>query len=1015
MAGAGKLLSTRKRTVIVLLSAGGLFLLGFIVLGLVGIEVWEYTNSVTFCTSTCHDVHPEEPVAHQDSYHALVKCTECHMGRVSTLEAIALKTTHARHLPAVLLGNYGRPLESESMRPAEESCERCHWPPAFHDDAAREVRTFLPDRYNTELRTYLLLRTGAGTPGTGQGYGIHWHISNVVEYVATDEHGQEIPWVRVTRADGTTVEYGDVSNPLSPEEVARAEKHVMDCIDCHNRVGHPFPPPEELIDQALADGRLSRDLPYAKQEMLRLLSGDYATQAEALAAVGSLPQRYRDLHPQVAAEQAAEIEAAVALGRDLVTRVLFETPDVSWQSFPDNNGHEEAGCFRCHDGKHTNPQGEAIRLQCTLCHSIPATLAPGDDLPDMPIAWLQAPPESHAGANFVRDHRFLARDECADCHGEIEFGNDGTSFCSNSACHGRAWPAVDLDATLAHSLPLDGAHAEAECYRCHEGVSQIEYKCANCHEPPDRPHFGDNCQACHGAVTFAGADAGSFVHRPPLEGRHAAADCAECHTVAEVPDDDCTTCHEPPPAHLVGSCDLCHTPVAWTGPGLYAVVLGAPIPHGLYRDCAACHEPGGQNWPAPADHAALADEQCTLCHSGGGAALSLFDHDELDLFRGRHDDLACIECHADGQFDGTPQTCVACHDQEDAHDGELGQDCAECHSPAGWTEAAFDHKLAGFRLTGQHVGVDCASCHAEGTYAGTSRGCASCHDGDDAHEGQLGQDCAQCHTAAGWEGAAIDHNTTAFALTGQHADASCAGCHSGGTYAGTPTACASCHGDDDAHRGQFGKNCAQCHSPAGWPGATFDHGTTGFVLIGQHVGTACASCHANGTYAGTPTACASCHGDDDAHNGQFGQDCAQCHTPAGWSGASFDPNTTAFPLTGAHTGAACTLCHGDGAYAGTPTACAACHGEPAFHAGILGTDCAACHNTAGWLPASYNQPHTFPFGHGRPGSCQTCHPETLAGYTCYACHDPDGIAEEHHEEDVPDYSNCVMCHPTGDD
>jgi hypothetical protein len=119
-------------------------------------------------------------------------------------------------------------------------------------------------------------------------------------------------------------------------------------------------------------------------------------------------------------------------------------------------------------------------------------------------------------------------------------------------------------------------------------------------------------------------------------------------------------------------------------------------------------------------------------------------------------------------------------------------------------------------------------------------------------------------------------------------------------------------------------------------------------------------------------------------------------------------------LTGAHAGATCTSCHADGVYAGTPQACASCHGEPAVHAGVLGTDCAACHGTAAWLPATYNVAHVFPFGHGGAGSCRTCHPDSLASFTCYACHDPGHIAEEH-EEDVADYSNCVMCHPRGDD
>ncbi len=33
----------------------------------------------------------------------------------------------------------------------------------------------------------------------------------------------------------------------------------MDCIDCHNASGHPFPNPANLVDEAIHDGRISRE------------------------------------------------------------------------------------------------------------------------------------------------------------------------------------------------------------------------------------------------------------------------------------------------------------------------------------------------------------------------------------------------------------------------------------------------------------------------------------------------------------------------------------------------------------------------------------------------------------------------------------------------------------------------------------------------------------------------------------------------------------------------------------
>jgi hypothetical protein len=261
----------------VILAAGAMSVL-FVVLGVIAIQAWEYSNSVAFCTTACHDVHPEEPVANQDSYHAQVKCTECHMGRVSTLRGIVLKSSHFRHLPEMVFDNYERPLSSVTMRPASESCERCHSPPAFHDDIAREIERFLPDADNTAKRIYLLLRTGTSGSEQGQGYGIHWHVSNPVEYITTSDDKQQIPWVRTILPDGSTVEYNDVNNPISPEEIASTEKRNMDCVDCHNRIGHPFPSPEELVDEAMAEGRLSTDLTFAKAELLALLNAEYGSQ-----------------------------------------------------------------------------------------------------------------------------------------------------------------------------------------------------------------------------------------------------------------------------------------------------------------------------------------------------------------------------------------------------------------------------------------------------------------------------------------------------------------------------------------------------------------------------------------------------------------------------------------------------------------------------------------------------------------------------------------------------------------
>ena len=667
------------RTVLLI---GGAFILGFLVLGVIAIQVWEYSNSVDFCANACHDVHPEEVAAFQDSFHANVKCTECHMGRGGTLENILRKASHFRHLPEVLFDAYDRPLESETMRPANESCEKCHWPPAFHGDTVREIQRFQQDEENTEKRTYLILKTGAGSRLKGLGYGIHWHITNPVEYIATDEHKQDIAWVRTTLPDDRTIEYNDVTNPLSPDEIESAESKVMDCVDCHNRVGHPFPSPENLTDEALASGALSQALPYAKKEMLGVLSAPYTSQEEALESVDVVRARYEAEHPEVATSDPEDIEQADELAKQLLEQLVFEEPGVTWRDFDDNGKHKDfAGCFRCHDGKHLSESGESIRLHCNICHNVPETVTAGERPPQVPLSYVEEP-ASHVETNFIADHRFLANDECESCHGKVEFGSDDSSFCANSSCHGRSWPYVELDAAFPHPIELEGKHAEVWCHDCHAGVEKPEYVCANCHEPPMEPHFGTTCEDCHTPQGWELADLGDFQHPVALEGAHAVLACSDCHTAGEELTYECADCHQPPSeTHFGPNCEECHTPTSFGDatlpPELHPVPLvgahqratcdvchadGQRVPEYV---CSNCHKPPENHLPGT----------CDTCHTPEGfaesAALLVSVAPEIEHpLEGRDD---CLMCHDPaGQIRPAPsnhtdyenEQCVLCHKPE---------------------------------------------------------------------------------------------------------------------------------------------------------------------------------------------------------------------------------------------------------------------------------------------------------------------------------------------------------------
>lgn len=416
-----------------------------------GIAAWEYSNSNAFCTNMCHAVHPEEPVAHASSSHARVLCVECHMGRVSTLELMMIKPTHWRELWGMIVG-YERPTLSRTMPLARDSCEACHWPEARHSDTVRTKVRYGEDPKSTETRTTLLMHTGTGEVRQSGSRGIHWHIAQELTYVATDATKQKIPWVQSRGPDGKVTTWYDPTSGVTPQQIETLEKRRMDCIDCHNASGHPFPNPANLVDAAIQEERISRSLPSIKARAV-------ATIEKAKALAGTLEERAAQLDRILAADVPKDLKPDLAKAekayQEEMKRILlltsFSAKGLTWETFPDNAGHNDfPGCFRCHDGKHLDSAGQSIRMQCTLCHALPKVVR--EDGARSVVSTVSpdlTPPPSHQEPNFMHDHRSKVDDTCNLCHGKIEFGTEGGNFCSNPACHGRKWPEVNLDAQAA--------------------------------------------------------------------------------------------------------------------------------------------------------------------------------------------------------------------------------------------------------------------------------------------------------------------------------------------------------------------------------------------------------------------------------------------------------------------------------------------------------------------------------------------------------------------------------------
>jgi hypothetical protein len=262
-----------------------------------------------------------------------------------------------------------------NLRPAQQTCEQCHWPAKFWGAQMKVFNHFGYDEANTPRETRMLILTGGGSPVLGRAAGIHWHmnIGNEVTYIATDAQRQKIPWVRMRdKRTGRVTEYMAKDAPLTPVQTATMPRRVMDCVDCHNRPTHIYPPPDRAIDEQLLSGTLDRTLPFIKQKSVEVMTADYGSTNEAVAAIAkNLETYYRTDHPAVYASKKAAVAQAVAVVQATFRSTVFPEMKVDWRTHPDNRGHFYfSGCFRCHDNQHVSKDGKVISKACDLCHTV---------------------------------------------------------------------------------------------------------------------------------------------------------------------------------------------------------------------------------------------------------------------------------------------------------------------------------------------------------------------------------------------------------------------------------------------------------------------------------------------------------------------------------------------------------------------------------------------------------------------------------------------------------------------
>jgi len=360
----------QRRTVVIVLV---LTVTNVIIVSLAAYKGIEFMDTPAFCGQVCHEVMEPEFAAFQDGPHSRVACVSCHIGPGAPW-FVKAKIDGTRQVIAVLRGTHARPISSpvHNLRPAREVCEQCHWPEKFHGDKMVTVREYANDEASTENLTTLKVHVGGGSERLGIATGIHWHmnVANEVDYIATDESRQVIPYVRVKDRLGAVREY--FAEGVTEDQLQKGERRRMDCIDCHNRPTHRFAAtPGRAVDDAIGRGELSRTLPFMRREAVAALTPAYPDRAAGQREIAThLMNFYRSQQTGGAARVApGDVERAIQATQRLYARNVFPKMNVTWGTYPDNIGHTDApGCFRCHDDQHKTRDGLVIKQDCEQCH-----------------------------------------------------------------------------------------------------------------------------------------------------------------------------------------------------------------------------------------------------------------------------------------------------------------------------------------------------------------------------------------------------------------------------------------------------------------------------------------------------------------------------------------------------------------------------------------------------------------------------------------------------------------------
>ena len=490
-------------------------MLGSGVLGILVMMMLPFSESTAFCT-TCHTMVPQMK-AHEAGPHADVNCGECHV--TPTAEGwIRAKIGGSKELYALVTQTYPRPIDSperyvpgeetgkphtavftRKIPPVTDSCLRCHQAKTLEKEAPPVkliVKTrYLADATNTKQVVSVTLRPSALSSTDAdvsdlvgeneQGVvSVHWHYFKDLKIFGTEATNGPIPLMQFTNSKGEIVSFIDatqvgVTNSIS-DDITRLENKLssrsIDCIDCHNRIGHDIESVESTVNEAMKEGEISPTLPWIKRDAVKLISAVYESDEKADAAMDAWAKDYKSTNPKVA-------KALVDKAAEGMKTVYHEiaTPGMKTDSktYINNLGHNSGpgtGCWRCHDGKHVRVVNNKLTNQvvpstCSTCHSFPQIGT------EAQMSVLATPPVTHQSNMWVFDHKnsvstleagISNNGPCATCHIK--------SYCQE--CHSTGAAKVTHDEMLFSHAESERKAGLSACATCHQGSY-----CSMCHGP----------------------------------------------------------------------------------------------------------------------------------------------------------------------------------------------------------------------------------------------------------------------------------------------------------------------------------------------------------------------------------------------------------------------------------------------------------------------------------------------------------------------------------------------------